>query len=306
MDGPLVAIRWSLYADLGLLFGLLLFALYALKGSEREELLPLRWLTTALAGLGIGLSGLSFVLAVAAMLGVDLKDVDHASVMMILTETPVGWALLARILALTILCAAVHASWAFRKAGITILALIAAIPVASLAWSGHGAASEGLTGMVHLVGDILHLLAASAWIGALAAFILILSRRSPMFEPLDAAHRALAGFATAGTVIVGLIFVTGVVNSYALIGPQNMSGLFQSAYGRLLLIKLVLFGLMLALAASNRFSLTPALATGIKDGNIEGAVSRLRRSLWLEVGAGILILALVAWLGTLLPPASAG
>ncbi|MCG2841470.1 copper homeostasis membrane protein CopD [Sandaracinobacter sp. RS1-74] len=306
MDGSLVAIRWSLYADLGLLFGLLLFALCALKGSEREELLPLRWLTTALAGLGIVLSGLSFVLAVAAMLGVDLKDVDHASVMMVLTETPVGWALLARILALAILCAAVHAPWAFRGAGITILALIAAIPVASLAWSGHGAASEGLTGMVHLVGDILHLLAASAWIGALAAFILILSRHSPMFEPFDTAHRALAGFATAGTVIVGLILVTGLVNSYALIGPQNMSGLFQSAYGRLLLIKLVLFGLMLALAASNRFSLTPALATGIKDGTMQGAVSRLRRSLWLEVGIGILILALVAWLGTLLPPASAG
>lgn len=306
MDSSLVAIRWSLYADLGLLFGLLLFALYALKASERERLLPLRWLTTVLAGLGIVLSGLSFVLAVAAMLGVALKDVDHASVMMILTETPVGWALLARILALTILCAAVLTPWAFRGTGITILALIAAIPVASLAWSGHGAASEGLTGMVHLAGDILHLLAGSAWIGALAAFILMLSRRSPIFEQLDTAHRALAGFATAGTVIVGLVVVTGIVNSYVLIGPQNISGLFQSAYGRLLLIKLVLFGLMLALAASNRFSLTPALATGIEDGNIEGAVMRLRRSLWLEGGAAVLILALVAWLGTLLPPASAG
>src|SRR3546814_8012345 len=84
MDSSLVAIRWSLYADLGLLFGLLLFALYALKASERERLFPLRWLTTVLAGLGIVLSGLSFVLAVAAMLGVALKDVVHASVMMIL------------------------------------------------------------------------------------------------------------------------------------------------------------------------------------------------------------------------------
>src|SRR3546814_13154080 len=92
----------------------------------------------------------------------------------------------------------------------------------------------------------------------------MLSRLSPVFEQCDTAHRALAGFATAGTVIVGLVIVTGIVNSYALIGPQNMSGLFQSAYGQLLLIKLVLFGLMLALAASNRFSLTPALATGIE------------------------------------------
>src|SRR3546814_19339421 len=85
-----------------------------------------------------------------------------------------------------------------------------------------------------------------------------------------------------------------------------MSGLFQSAYGQLLFLKLVLFGLMLALAASNRFRLTPALATGIEDGNIEGAVMRLRRSLWLEGGAAVVILALVAWHGALLQPASAG
>src|SRR3546814_19472144 len=95
-----------------------------------------------------------------------------------------------------------------------------------------------------LAGDILHLLAGSAWIGALAAFILMLSRRSPIFEQLDTAHRALAGFATAGTVIVGLVVVTGIVNSYALIGPQNISGLFHSASGQLLFIKLVIFGLM--------------------------------------------------------------
>src|SRR3546814_6521926 len=75
--------------------------------------------------------------------------------------------------------------------------------------------------MVHLAGDILHLLAGSAWIGALAAFILMLSRRSPVFDQFDTAHRALAGFATAGTVIVGLVIVTGIVNSYALIGPRS-------------------------------------------------------------------------------------
>src|SRR3546814_17846047 len=100
MDSSLVAIRWSLYADLGLLFGLLLFALYALKASERARLLPLRWLTTVLAGLGIVLSGLSFVLAAAAMLGVALKEVDNASVMLILTETTVVWARSARMFGL--------------------------------------------------------------------------------------------------------------------------------------------------------------------------------------------------------------
>src|SRR3546814_9772748 len=59
MDSSLVAIRCSLYAALVLLFGFLLFPLYALLASERDRLLLLRWLSTVFAGLGIVLSGLS-------------------------------------------------------------------------------------------------------------------------------------------------------------------------------------------------------------------------------------------------------
>src|SRR3546814_15811165 len=48
--------------------------------------------------------------------------------------------------------------------------------LSSLAWSGHGAATEGGAGMVHLGADILHLLAAGAWVGALAALLLMASQ----------------------------------------------------------------------------------------------------------------------------------
>lgn len=62
---------------------------------------------------------------------------------------------------------------------------------------------------------------------------------------------------------------------------------------------------MLLLAADNRFFLTPALAAALKVGDGSSAVRSLRRSLLIESSCAIAILALVAWLGLLAPPASA-
>lgn len=305
-DWPLIAIRWAIYADLGLLFGLLLFALYALTGDEREKLLRLRECTMALAVLGIVLSVYGFLLSAAAMLGVGVEDVDRASAMMLLTGTSVGWALLARIAVLALVGIAALTRVLRRRTGLALLTFLAAVAVATLAWSGHGAATEGPAGMVHLASDIIHLLAAGAWIGALGAFIRIASRRVQTPETLNAAHRALAGFATAGTIIVGLIVLTGLENSYFLVGPQNVLSVAESGYGRLLLIKLALFAIMLGLAAGNRFRLTPALGKAVGGDGSAAAVVRLQQSLWIETATGILILGLVAWLGTLPPPASGG
>ncbi|WP_311270241.1 copper homeostasis membrane protein CopD [Sphingobium sp. WCS2017Hpa-17] len=305
-DWPLIAIRWALYADLGLLFGLLLFTLYALAGEERERLLRLRGWTMALTVLGVLLSAYGFLQSAAAMLGTGIEGVDRVSALMLLTETSVGWALLARLAVLTILGIAALTPVLRRMAGLVLLTFLAAIAVASLAWSGHGAATEGPVGMVHLASDIIHLLAAAAWIGALGAFVLIVSRRPQTPEILNAAHRALASFATVGAIIVGLIVATGLVNSYLLVGPRNVLRLAESDYGRLLLIKLTLFAIMLGLAAGNRFRLTPALGKAIGRDGTAAAVVRLKRSLWIETCAGILILGLVAWLGTLPPPASGG
>lgn len=303
---PLIAIRWVLYADLGALFGLLLFALYALTGDERERLLHLRWSSIALAALGILLSAYGFLQSTASMLAVGVSEVDRATAVMLITETSVGWALLARLAALAVLGIVALTLSMRRAAGLAFLTSLAALAVASLAWSGHGAATEGRTGIIHLASDIVHLLAAGAWIGALAAFILIVSHHDWTPDTHKVAHRTLASFATAGTVIVGLIVLTGLTNSYVLIGPHYALRLVEGDYGRLLLIKLALFGGMLLLAANNRFRLTPALKGAVGGDGAASAVARLKRSLWIEACAGAVILGLVAWLGTLAPPTSGG
>ena len=71
----------------------------------------------------------------------------------------------------------------------------------------------------------------------------------------------------------------------------------------MLLFKLVMFTAMLSLAAIHRFRLTPALGTATTQTRVATATRRLRLSLRLETLAAFVILALVAWLGTLEPPA---
>lgn len=73
-------------------------------------------------------------------------------------------------------------------------------------------------------------------------------------------------------------------------------------YSALLFMRHALFTAMLAMAASNRFRLIPALETGIDSGANQVAVARLRRSLWADAAAGVVILGLVGLLGTLEPP----
>jgi putative copper resistance protein D len=131
----------------------------------------------------------------------------------------------------------------------------------------------------------------------LVAFALLLRQAEPRLAVLA---RTLAGFATAGAVIVAVISVTGVANYLFIVGP-NVAGLLDSTYGQLLALKLSLFLAMLGFAALNRFHLGPLLEQARQTGEHRIAMSALRRSMLLELGVAVIILGLVAWLGTLSP-----
>ena len=107
-------------------------------------------------------------------------------------------------------------------------------------------------------------------------------------------------------MIVAAIMASGAVNASLLVGPDRILALGASRYGVLLLVKLGLFALMLALAATNRFRLTPALVAAAPGGgpDAERALRVLRRSIAAETAAAIAIFALVAALGTLEPPSA--
>jgi putative copper resistance protein D len=125
-------------------------------------------------------------------------------------------------------------------------------------------------------------------------------------DHLNLTHRALHGFGTIGTIVVSTLVVTGLVNSWLLVGFGNVVSLPTTLYGQLFIAKLLLFAAMLALAALNRFRLTPVFELSIAKADHQGALVALRRSLALETTLVVVILGLVAWLGTLAPPAAAG
>ena len=301
----MVGVRLTLYGVLGGLFGLSAFALYGLRAGERGDALALRpWLVTG-AVLGLLLSAVALALLAAAMMGTPPWPVDRDAVGMLLDQPGIGTAWKLRVAALAVAALAATLA-AGRGPWLATVALASGASLATLAWIGHGAMGAGATGWVHLTADILHLLAAGAWTGALLALVLLVARPARQVDAAHLAltHRALHGFGTVGTIVVAALVVTGLINAWLLVGPDNIAALGTTAYGQLLIAKLTLFAAMLGLAALNRFRLTPRFEASIAAADHRGALGALRRSLAVETGCIVAILALVAWLGTLEPPAS--
>ena len=309
MDALAVAIRFGLYLDLMALFGLPLFGLYGLRGAERvpKGLRALRLLYAGAAVAGLLLSGLAILVLTASMSGVPIAQVDSSSVSMLVFETSIGLAWRVRLVALSLFIAVALAVKPASRAYGPALSVLSAVALATLSWNGHGAMTEGTAGDVHLISDIAHLLAAGVWLGALVSlsYLLFRPRRTMTSEHIEVSHRALASFAFVGTAVVTALVLTGLINSWFLIGSQGVAAIFESLYGQLLVAKLLLFLLMLGLAALNRYRMTPALEAAIAQGEHNKAVTALHMSLAVEASSAVAILAIVAWLGTLAPPLSA-
>lgn len=307
-DTVVILTRFALYLDLMLLFGLPLFALYGLRGVEAspKAALTLRRLVGGIALIGLLLSGLAIVSLAASMSGVAPTDVDISALRLVIGGTSVGTVWVVRIGALLLFLVAALSAHGSHMGWMWLLSVLGAVALSSVVWAGHGAMDEGSVGIIHLGADIIHLLAAGVWVAALLALTTLLFRphRRMTRAHVEFSHRALASFAVVGTAVVALLVLTGAVNSWLLIGPDRFGALLSTLYGQLLVLKLFLFVAMLGLAAANRFYMTPALEEAIASGDHVAAVNGLRKSLLTETACVIVILGLVAWLGTLEPPIS--
>ena len=134
---------------------------------------------------------------------------------------------------------------------------------------------------------VVHLLAVAWWIGALP----------PLHRAAASAHGAalLQRFGTVATGVVALLVAVGVTFAWWLAGSP--AALLGTAYGWMLLLKVVLVGGLLGLAARNKLRLVPALAAGDP-----GAAPFLRRSIAWEGAVVALILLATATLTTATTP----
>jgi len=180
-------------------------------------------------------------------------------------------------------------------------AFLAVVLLASLAGTGHAQVEEGWTNVIHVAADAAHLLAAGAWLGGLVplGFVLLDNSRGDG-EPIVDVDRTLLRFSSMGYVAVAMLIVSGLVNSWFLVG--SVSGLLETLYGQILLGKLALFAAMLALAAANRFWLVPRMIETREDsGELAGWLGRLRYHVFGEQFLGLVVLLAVSVLGTMRP-----
>lgn len=307
IGGALVVIRAIHFSATAILAGSLIFRAVVAKPALRSDeaiakLFRAQTLGVAWIGLSITIaSGVIWLLLQAVtMSGRPFGEAMTSDVLLtVLNQTQFGLVFEIRI-ALAIILAACLAY--DRLAQAHWLALAAALGlIAAIAWTGHAGATPGEMGNLHLMVDVLHLMAAAAWIGGLVSLALLLAAarniRAAAWAPLarDAAER----FSTLGIISVVTLMVTGIVNAWILVG--SFHALVMSGYGRLLMLKIAVFGIMLVFAAANRFWLTPQLAYSSANAAQSDALRRLTRNSVIEIALGFTILAIVGMLGTLHP-----
>lgn len=182
------------------------------------------------------------------------------------------------------------------------LLAIGALLLISQAWLGHAAeGGASLYGALMIFAYSVHMLAAATWVGGLIPllFALFEERRTSQDVGPDRSLAMLSRYSLTGTLAVSLIVITGAANTaFRVAGP--LTKLFATAYGDVLLVKLALVAIMLALAYFNRFIVTPRLRAVPSDAITQ--LARLRASIGIELGFGMLVIGAAAVLGITPPP----
>jgi putative copper resistance protein D len=300
----IIVLRFLQYSGAMILLGSSLFFMYALPKhglcAAQSFWWPKRLLIFSSAILLLGAAS-GLVAQTGFLAGSLLEGFRISNLQAVITQMDFGLSSIARgcVAAILLLClnfiSPSRIVW-------TACAIGGAIICASFVWMGHGAATEGLEGIAHILADITHLLAASVWIGALVCFVFLLMPGQSASDIDEVLFESLRRFSGIGFGTVVLIVLSGLINSWFMIGPHKLTDFWLTLYGQILVAKVVLFGGMLGFAASNRFRLTPALGRALGPSMSSRPLSSLRRSIILETAVAFAVLGLVSYLGTLPPP----
>jgi copper resistance protein D len=208
--------------------------------------------------------------------------IDPEAIGAVLTDTAFGHAWAAHL----ILAAALVAVVIFEPSARWVATAVAsAALLASLGLVGHAAMQTGAEGILHRVNHAVHLLTAGAWIGGLVPFAMCLSayRRDDLRKD---AVQAMMSFSFWGQFIVAAIVLSGAVNIALTSGRAPIPP--TTPYRALLVAKIIIVGIMIALAIVNRYVLAPRLKSSAT------ALAALRLTSAAEVALGCVVIALVS------------
>lgn len=234
-----------------------------------------------LAGLALAASVLGFMLRGAALTG-GADGMTNPEMLGLLWQTPVGDVLVYRVAGAVLIIIGVFipllGQWIALAGGM--------IALWSFAQIGHVTALEA-TGVRVLL--LLHLLGIAFWIGVLGPLRALSRRPAHLGRAATLGHR----FGQAASVIVPALILAGLLMVWFLLG--DLWALVTTGYGQTLLIKLMLVGGVLTLAAANKLRFVPAMQAGD-----ERAARHLARSIEIEIAVILVVLAATATLTSVL------
>lgn len=240
-----------------------------------------------------------FWLEVASISGLPLKNTFSTSAWgTVLLETRFGrvWQLRLGLIATAfVLVASALSQVKARRALIALLWLVSVVLLVSLACISHAAAATMQP--LGVLGDMIHLCAAGLWIGGLVPLTIFLACVRASFSLSEMVPYVLPRFSMLSLCCVSVLVVSGISNSWLLVG--SIYALFATPYGQLLLFKLALFAILVGFGARNRFLVKAKQPKAAADPNLLG---QLRRNVVCEACLGVAVVVIVACLGVT-PPA---
>ena len=283
-----------------LLFVCILARLPAVAGNAAEHSAR-RWLMSAaiLSAAAIVPSGFAWlVLQAADMTGHTATEAwDNGAVGLLLFKTHAGvvwWVRFAIAATLLIdLCALASLRRVPSEAALVVGLVLAIGNFVSCAWLSHAGSDAGPYASLHLAAHALHMLGVSVWLGGFIPLAMLVSRalHSGHGGAPTAARAVSVSFGNIALLAVGTIIISGIATTALVV--RDVSDLTTGTYAGLLAVKLVLFCLMLVLAAVNRLQLVPRLAAS----NPRLAAIRLWWSILAELALGLVILLAVGAMG---------
>lgn len=186
----------------------------------------------------------------------------------------------------------------------TVAALGGAVLVVTPALSGHARATAPVALNVGV--DALHVAAMAAWVGGLVFLLAAVPAATRALAP-PARTRLLAAilqrFSPLALASVALLVATGAYGTVVYLDAP--AELVDSTWGRLVLAKIVLLGLLIGLGALHRRRTMPRLRRLAADGEPPGGDGRtLRSALRAEVALAVVVLGVTGVLVGISPPAA--
>lgn len=222
--------RWAFYLGLSLLVGAAWTSLFAFRSDLRA---------------GRSLAAVGAVLALVGLAGIEEGQrilTTLGPMEFLATETGRGilWRGAGLVVAITAVGVYLARKWP-RASAVLVLAGAAAAALAHAA-TGHAGAGSLIAGKVAL--QWIHMMAAAAWIGGLAALLMGVRGEVGERESFAAGR-----FSKVAGVAIALVAITGVLRAIGEVG--SLPALWDAPYGRIVLVK---SGILLALAAFGAFN----------------------------------------------------